>query len=72
MTIKNCLNFLRLYKEKADDITSSSAVRNQSLKNYENMKSHIINGRKFQGLPIVEELKNPKVEKEETKSKGKK
>jgi len=70
MTVENSIKLLKAYKEKMEDETQSSAVREQSKKNYENMKAHILSGKKYQGHPIIDELKES--EEKQTKSKGKK
>ena len=56
MTVENCLTFLAEYKKRAEDTSLSSSVRKQSQVNYDNMKAHILNSKKFMGHPILEEL----------------
>ena len=60
MTVENCIKLLKVYES------------NGNKKAYEDMKAHILNSRKFQGHPIVEELLDVKPTKKETKKDGKK
>lgn len=58
MTIDNCIKLLRAYEENV----KKGINKDQSKKNYDNMKEHILNSKKFRGHPILEELM-PKEEK---------
>ncbi len=80
MTIENCINLLNAYKKQAENpVTESGMVltgeegknaREQSLKNYEMMKAHILKSRKFKDHPIIAELSKIEVKKDGKKSKG--
>lgn len=48
------------YKENMEH-GANSAIKEQSRKNYEMMKEHILKSRKFKDHPIIKELK-PKAE----------
>lgn len=69
MTVENCIKLLEIYKSKAEDSSASASVRKQSLKNYENMKSHILKCKKFSDHVIVKELVKLEVDDDGKKSK---
>lgn len=82
MTVETCLWLLEAYKKQSEDPvddtgtplrgdTRKNAVQ-QSKKNYEMMKNHILTSKKFRGHPIIEELQKSSEEKEEKKTKSKK
>jgi transposase len=71
MTVDNCEKLLKIYKENSENKDLSSVAREQSRKNYEMMKTHILKGRKFRGTDLQKSLmfKKPEVKKVE-KPKG--
>ncbi len=80
MTVENCLKLLEAYKKQAENPTNESGLaltgeegknaREQSQKNYEDMKAHILKSRKFRDHPIIAELSKSEVKKDGKKSKG--
>ena len=86
MTVENCIKLLEAYKKQAENPVDTDGTPytgdkrkhaiSQSKKNYEEMKKHILNSRKFKDHPILSELKEkvekPKVKLKEVKEDGKK
>lgn len=80
MTVDNCIKLLEAYKKQAEyPVNADGAMLTgddrkhaieQSKRNYEMMKQHILKGRKFQGHPIIQELQSKQIE--EDKKDGKK
>lgn len=69
MTVENCIKLLKMYKDNMNNEELSSAAREQSRKNYEMMKTHILNpkSRKFSGHAIQRELSGGKVDGKKSK-----
>lgn len=81
MTVENCIKLLEAYKKQAENPVNGvgrpyegaqrSHAKQQSQKNYEMMKKHILNSRKFKDNPILKELQGVEVKPKEKKD-GKK
>jgi len=66
MTVENCIALLEAYKKQAENPVNVDGAMlrgddrkhavQQSKKNYENMKAHILSSRKFKDHPILQEL----------------
>jgi len=68
MTVENSILRLEAYKKNAEDESLSAVIRKQSQMNYDNMKEHILNSKKFIGNPIIDELtEKPKKSKKTSK-----
>jgi len=61
MTVENCIKLLKAWEKNLDKPVAK--------RNYENMKEHILNSRKFQGHPILQELTKDEVKKDGKKPK---
>ena len=73
MTIENCLKLLKNFKANLDNPKFNTNLKKRAQFNYDNMKNHILNSKKFENHPILLELNptKPKEVKPEVKS-GKK
>ena len=82
MTVENCIKLFEAYKEQAENPmgTDGNPLRGdmrkhaveQSKRNVEMMKAHMLKSKKFRDHPILQEL-NPIIEtKSEEKKDGKK
>lgn len=70
MTVENCLKLLKAYGEKVNDTSLPSHIREQSKKNFENMKKHIAESKKFKTLKPLKEVKDGKESKGRTDKSG--
>ena len=81
MTIENSIKRLNAYKKQSENPVNDTGMaltgderknaQEQSKANYEMMKKHILNSKKFKDHPIINEL-SEKPKEEITKSKEKK
>jgi hypothetical protein len=77
MTVENCIKLLHAYKKQEENPIDETGkplggkeridVIEQSKENYEMMKKHILNSKKFKGHPIIAELQGNKGEVEDGK-----
>lgn len=70
MTVENSILRLKAYEKNMNDETLKSHIRKQSKKNYDNMKAHILSGKKYKGHPIIAELQKTDSGEENSKAKG--